>query len=79
MQMQKNASLFVNIVKFVPNILMSPRFMVVTIAKHTFCSKKVTVIKLIGRVIYDVYDWPIQISPKNNTITDGGSTAPLYC
>ena len=35
----------------------SPGFMVVTIAKDDFCSKTVTVIKLIVWVLCNIYDW----------------------
>ena len=50
--------------------------MVVTIAKQTFCSKKVTVIKLIGRVLYNIYvGKPIQNSPIDNV---PATTTPLY-
>ena len=38
------------------NISMSAGFMVVTIAKDYLCSKKVTVINLIGHVVCNIYD-----------------------
>ena len=50
---------------------MSAGFMVVTIAKDYLCSKKVTVINLIGHVVCNIYDRLLEAktnftTPKKN-------------
>ena len=45
-------------------VVVSAGFMVVTIAKDYFCSKKVTVIKLIGHVVCNIYDQLLESQNK---------------